>query len=58
MDLSFLGSRRFTPDEMELFSAVGRLLSLPFGGGEESSPDAAPGADPPSAGPQSADPRD
>jgi GAF domain-containing protein len=31
MDLSFLGSRRFTPDEMELFSAVGRLLSLAFG---------------------------
>ena len=30
MDLSFLGSRRFTPDEMELFSAVGRLLSLAF----------------------------
>jgi GAF domain len=30
MDLSFLGSRRFTPDEMELFGAVGRLLSLAF----------------------------
>jgi hypothetical protein len=30
MDLSFLGSRRFTPDEMELFGAVARLLSLAF----------------------------
>ena len=35
MDLSFLGSRRFTPDEMELFSAVGRLLSLALYCGEE-----------------------
>jgi hypothetical protein len=30
MDLSFPGSRRFTPDEMELFGAAGRLLSLAF----------------------------
>ncbi len=36
MDLSFLGSRRFTPDETELFSAVGRLLSLAFCGCEDS----------------------
>ena len=37
MDLSFLGSRRFTPDEMELFTAVGRLLSLAFSGCDETS---------------------
>jgi hypothetical protein len=35
MDLSFRGSRRFTPDEMELFSAVGRLFSLALHGTEE-----------------------
>ena len=35
MDLSFLGSRRFTPDEMELFGAVGRMLSLAFFSCEE-----------------------
>ncbi len=31
MDLSFLGSRRFAADEMALFGAVGRLLSLSLG---------------------------
>jgi hypothetical protein len=30
MDLSFRGSRRFTPDEMELFGAIGRLLAIAF----------------------------
>ena len=37
MDLSFLGSRRFAPDEMELFSAIGRLIGLAFRAQEDPS---------------------
>ena len=46
MDLSFLGSRRFAPDEMELFAAIGRLLGLAFACRGELAPPA-PGVEPP-----------